>query len=246
MNVNHPLGSLPSPGEGEAHVWIALLSESTAQLARYNSLISPEEMQRAIRFIRTEDRDRHIATHGILRELLGRYLAADPAKLAFTTNPFGKPGLAQRDGKKMLSFNLTHSGNVILYVVAGSRQVGVDVELIRTDFDVMDLAQGQFSSAEVKALQATCPNERSAAFFRCWTRKEAYIKARGEGLGFPLKEFSVSLGDNESPAILWASDDPAVQERWSMFNLVPAPGHAGAVAVEGRPVQLVTRKWTAA
>jgi 4'-phosphopantetheinyl transferase len=159
------------------------------------------------------------------------------------TGDFGKPELAPRPEQPPISFNMAHSGNVILYALADGSRVGVDVEAIRTDLDVMELAQAQFSPQEVDHLRAISPSEVAEAFYHCWTRKEAYVKARGEGLGFPLKQFSVSFGSNEPFAVQWASDDPLVSERWSMFGVSPAPGYAGAIIVEGRPVRLVSRHW---
>ena len=244
MSPSRTLGLLPIPPDHEVHVWITLLSQVGSDLSALSDRLSPEEKQKAARFLRAEDRERYIVAHGGLRELLGRYLSTAPAELEFEVNAFGKPSLCPRQGVRPLSFNLAHSGDVVLYGITGGRPVGVDVEAIRADLNVLELAQGQFSTPEVGALQATRPSEQTAAFFRCWTRKEAYVKARGEGLGFPLKQFSVCFGDNEPPAVQWAADDPSASERWSVFDVVPTPGYAGAVVVEGKTGCLVSRHWT--
>lgn len=234
---------LPFPGDDEVHVWTVLVSETLPRLSSLENTLSPNEKSKAARFVQPDDRRRFIAAHGILRLLLGRYLSVAPAALAFVNNPFGKPALVRQDGESPLSFNLTHSGDVVAFVIAAGRNVGVDVETIRNDWNLMELARAQFSDHEIGALQSLGSAEQAAAFFRCWTRKEAYIKARGEGLGFPLKQFSVAFGENDAPAVLWVADEPTAPGHWSMFDLAPAPGYAGAVAVEGRPVRLVTRQW---
>ena len=205
--------------------------------------VSPAEKLRAARFIRQEDRDRFIVAHGVLRQILGRYLSLDPAGLVFETGEFGKPAVVVPAGWPALSFNMAHSGDAILYAIANGRRVGVDVEAVRSDRDFMALAESQFAAEEVDALRAAGPDERTAAFYRCWTLKEAYVKARGEGLGFPLKQFAVAFGIGESPAMRWAADDPQVTDRWSVFGLSLASGYAGALIVEGRPMQLVSRAW---
>jgi 4'-phosphopantetheinyl transferase len=193
--------------------------------------------------LRPDDRSRYIAAHGILRQLLGRYLSIAPAELAFGQNAFGKPLLTAGTGRTAVSFNLAHSGDLILYAFASDYRVGIDVEAINTDLDVTELAQSQFSLHEIQTLQAMMPSERTSAFFRCWTRKEAYLKARGEGLVFPLGQFSVSFAADVPPGIRWAADDPTVAARWSMFDLTPAPGYAGAIVVEHPSIHLVSRPW---
>ena len=231
------------PGQDEVHVWTVLVPDIMPYLPELEQVLSSGETQRAARFVRPVDRCRYIAAHGILRQLLGGYLGLAPAGLEFVANDFGKPSLAPGAGRTPLSFNLTHSGDVILYVFGDGRHVGVDVEAIRTDLNIMELAQGQFSPQEIATLQATNPSDQTGAFFRCWTRKEAYLKARGEGLGFPLKQFAVSFGNDEPTALLWAADDSSASERWSVFDLVPAPGYAAAVVSEGRPGRVVGQCW---
>jgi 4'-phosphopantetheinyl transferase len=129
--------------------------------------------------------------------------------------------------------------------MSGGRQIGVDVEAIRTDLDIAAVAQSHFSSREVDVLMAMTPPERTAAFFRCWTRKEAYVKARGEGLGFPLGQFAVAFGPDESPGVRWVADDPEASEHWAMFDLAPASGYAGALVVDRPPVRLLARRCVA-
>jgi len=230
-------------GSDEAHVWTALLSEVSGSLAVFDDLLSADERATAAHFLRPDDRCRYIAAHGILRQLLGQYQSMAPAGLVFDKNVFGKPELAPRAAGASFTFNLAHSDDVIACVVALGRQVGVDVEAIRADLDVMELAESQFSPEETAALRSISPSERIDAFFRCWTRKEAFVKARGEGLGFPLSNFSVSFGATEPPGLQWVIDDPSAPARWSVFDFTPTPGYAGAVVIEGRAVRPIYRRF---
>lgn len=231
------------PENDAVHVWSAFYPESASSLGAFERVLSPAERLKASRFLRIADRERYIVAHGILRELLGKYLLREPSELAFETGEFGKPKLVLDPGLPLITFNLAHSGDVILFAVANGRQVGIDVEAIRTDLNVLELAQAHFSADELEELRAFSPTESVAAFFRCWTAKEAYLKARGEGLGFPLKDFTVTVNSDESPSIRWAADDPLVAERWSVFGLSPASGYAGAVICEGMGAKLVSRHW---
>jgi len=231
------------PAADEVHVWMAWVSESTAAIPVLAELLSSVEKQVAERFLRVADRERYVVAHGILRQLLGRYVGVEPAELVFEAGKFGKPALVLGAELPPVSFNMAHSGDVILYAVAGGRRVGIDVEAVRMDRDLMELAESQFARDEIEALRVLEPIERAAAFYRCWTLKEAYVKARGEGLGFSLKEFSVTFGNREEPGVRWVSDDPQVAERWSVFGLSPAPGYAAALVVEGRPMRMLKRLW---
>jgi len=244
MSITRMPAEVRLPECAEAHVWTAFVSEFSTQLSDLEQLLSREEQRAAARFRREADRDHYIIAHGILRRLLGRYLCIAPKDLDFTVNGFGKPAVALRPEQPPLSFNLAHSGDLVLYAVAINRRIGVDVEKIRSELDVMELARSQFSTPEVLALTAVSLPERLGAFFRCWTRKEAYVKARGEGFHFPLNKFAVTFGAEEMPRLSWIDHDLGASYDWSMFHLDPAPGYAGAVTVEGREVQLVSRFWS--
>ncbi len=238
--------ALPLPGKDEVHVWTVLMSECLPLLVSLLGLLSVEERERAARFQRPEDRARHIIAHGRLRQLLGEYLLIAPVDIAFARSEYGKPALTQTAGQPNLSFNMAHSGDVILFALAVDRRVGVDVEAIRSDFDPMELAQSQFSADEVSALQAMATPDRTKAFFRCWTRKEACVKALGQGLSFPLRQFTVSCGLDEPPYILKAANHSALSEHWKVFDLVPATGYVGAVVADCSQVHLLSRRWVPA
>ena len=230
------------PSGDEAHVWTVWFSQWEPHISVFELLLSTEENERAGRYVRREDRNRFVVAHGILRQLLGRYLSVEPQGLAFSLNAFGKPALIRGVGQPTLSFNLSHSGDVILYAMTAGRRVGVDIEAIRPSLDPMEIAQGQFSEREFKALLDREGAERIEAFFRCWTRKEAYLKARGEGLGYPLRNFSVSIGCDEPPQVTWAADDPDVGARWAVLPIAEIPGYAGAVVCEGGDTRFVSRR----
>jgi 4'-phosphopantetheinyl transferase len=170
---------------------------------------------------------------GLLRIILGHYVEAPPEGLRFCYNPYGKPALDPTQDRGSLRFNLSHSGGRALYAVARGREVGVDVETIRTEFAGLAIAERFFAPAEVAVLRDLAPEHRTRAFFSCWTRKEAFIKARGKGLSIPLDTFEVSLAPGAPAALLATHDDRDEAARWTLFDLDPGPGFAGALAVEG-------------
>ncbi len=219
--------------EGEAHVWRAGLEPGATTLRRLWEILSTDEQERADRFHFQRDREHFVAARGGLREILGRYTGAAPQSLRFSYDYYGKPSLSVDAGDTPPRFNVSHSGGVALYAVAAGRAVGVDVERVREDFAGLDIAKNFFSPDEVAALSALPAEERAAAFFDCWTRKEAYIKARGQGLSHPLHLFTVSLTPGRPAALLRTDDDPGEAARWSLVELFPGEGYRGALAFEG-------------
>jgi 4'-phosphopantetheinyl transferase len=238
-----PAGEISAPGRDEVHVWSIHVSSAASSPGALERLLSPDEQARAARFLREADRHRFVAAHGGLRQLLGQYLSLPPAALGFTLGEFGKPALADAAAGRALSFNLSHAGDWILIALAAGQAVGVDVECIRPDLDFMPIARTQFSPEEVTALTAEAPGAQLDAFFRCWTRKEAYLKARGQGLAYSLREFSVAFGTESRPALRWVADDPGAAQRWTVLECAPAADYAGAVVVEGSPIRLRARHW---
>lgn len=234
---------LPPPDLLDLHpdqvdVWRISLDLPTASTESLGSTLSTDEAQRATRFHFPEDRSRYITAHGGLRKILARYLRCAPRELNFYTDDYGKPAL---DGHK-LEFNLSHSGEYALVAITQRRKVGVDIERIRSDMEIENIASRYFSQREVSELFALPSEQRIAGFFNCWTRKEAYIKAHGLGLSLPLESFDVSLTPSE-PAILRATrPDSNVAARWTLFSLDVASGYASAVAVE-RSINLEIRLW---
>lgn len=212
-----------------ADVWRLSLDLSTDSVKLNESTLSADEEKRADHFHFEVDKNRFIVTHGGLRKILGRYLHCDPAELTFSINQYGKPALVN----SAVEFNLSHSGDFALIAVTQGRKIGVDVERIRQGISSHVIAQQYFSKAEVAELQSLPIEQREAAFFTCWTRKEAYIKAQGLGLALPLESFDVSLTPGQ-PAILRATrPEPQEAVRWTLRSLDVDPKYAGAVAVEG-------------
>jgi 4'-phosphopantetheinyl transferase len=179
----------------------------------------------------------------VLREILGHYLDREPGALSFRYNAFGKPSLSDAPDRERIRFNVSHTDDIALYALARHRDVGVDIERVRTDMARERIAERFFSAREVATLRALDPALQHAAFFACWTRKEAYKKARGEGISVGLDRFDVSLAPHEPAAILASREAGEAPARWCLHHLVPAPGFIGAVAVQGEFHRLTCWQW---
>lgn len=228
----------------EMHVWRARLDREPAVVRALRDALTPDERERADRFRFEKDRISFVVARGALRDILGRYLGSPPGAISFSTGEFGKPGLAAAADESRLRFNVSHSYGLALYAVNRSREVGVDLELVREDFAGLEIAERYFSPREVRALRALPRESQAAAFFNCWTRKEAYIKARGDGLSHPLHGFTVSLAPGEPAELLATEDDPAEAARWSLAELRPEAGFAAALAVKGPRPPMTFWHWS--
>jgi 4'-phosphopantetheinyl transferase len=206
-----------------------------AALAR---TLAEDELLRAERFRFEKDRNRFIAARGLLRIILARYLRASSDQLRFESTPFGKPKLTRDFLFEDTRFNLSHSGNLALLAVTRAREVGVDLEMIRRGLAEEAIPESFFSPLEVEVLRALPREQQNEAFFNCWTRKEAYIKARGEGLSMPLHLFDVTLAPGERAALIETRGEPQEARRWLLKEVSPAHGFVGAVAAEGRDWRL--------
>jgi 4'-phosphopantetheinyl transferase len=225
------------PGGHEVHVWYAVL-DGPAETRDATSLLSDDERERAARFHFERDRRRFVAGRTTLRRLLAAYTGTAAADLVFRASEGGKPELACHP---TLQFNVSHSHELLACAVSAFR-VGIDVEHLRPLPNALDLASRFFSMAEVEALRREDGRTLERRFFTCWTRKEAYVKATGQGLAAPLDRFTVSL-DPARPALLHADGDPAAPHRWTLADLDAGEAYVGAVAVElGCPVVL-QRSW---
>jgi 4'-phosphopantetheinyl transferase len=222
----------------EVHVWRARLDAGLSDIGYFASTLAEDETERAARFHFDKHRHDYIIARGILRRLLGRYLEVGPDQLRFCYGEYGKPALAEGCGGDWLRFNLSHSHNLALYAVARNREVGLDVEWVKKDFANEQIAERFFSEVETRALRALPRGLQDEAFFNCWTRKEAYIKARGEGLSMPLHTFDVSLIPGDPARLLASRVDSEEVSRWTLRNLTPGLGYVGAVAAEGRDWRL--------
>lgn len=239
-----PVPEHPRVSRGEVHVWRASLAQPAVKIEALQEVLSGDERERAYRFHFEKDRSNYIVARGALRLILGRYLRLPPEQLRFDYNSYGKPDLHADLGERLLRFNLSHAGSLALYAITSGREVGVDIELLRDDVASVALAEHFFSPREVKTLRALPPEVQTRAFFNCWTRKEAYIKARGAGLSLPLEKFDVSLSPCEPAALLSTRDDEQEASRWLLRELTPDPDYVAAVAVEGSGWQLRCWQWS--
>ena len=234
-----PLGRiLISPAE--VHVWRVPLDSTDAVLQPLAATLSLDERARAEKFFFDRDRNAYVTARGVLRELLAGYLHRSPSELQFAYESRGKPFLAHPSSDQPLNFNVAHSRNIALLAFSRGISLGVDIEFIRTDIASEEIATRYFATQEVAELRALPAEQRPAAFFLAWTRKEAYVKALGDGLQIPLASFCVSLTP-EQPATLQSADS----SRWTLRNLVPGSGYAGAVVAEGKNWRLRCFDWQA-
>ena len=221
----------------EVHLWQASLDKRLADSVERH--LSADEISRANRFHFAKDRNDFVAARGLLRTLLSAYLGIRSEKLRFSYAEKGKPSL-QKSHQSEINFNLAHSHGMAVYAFLHSREVGIDLEYMRKDLANDDIAKRFFSRREIKMLAAVPAELRKQAFFNCWTRKEAYIKARGEGLSMPLDEFDVSLGPGEPAALLENHKEPAEVSRWFMRSITVPSDYVAALCVEGSGWRLKT------
>ncbi len=237
MTILNPSWRLPpadmSPPTQGIHVWCTALERPAAQLDRFVRLLSPDEHARAGRFHFERDRRRFIVGRGALRMILSRYLQVDPERLRFGYSARGKPYLLPELNWCALQFSLAHSNELVVYAFVCKSAVGIDLEYVHPLADAEQLAARFFAPGEVAALQALPDDQKLAAFFNCWTRKEAYIKARGDGLAYPVDHFQVSLAPGEPARLLKIEGSAEEAARWFMAAFMPDPAYIAALAVEG-------------
>lgn len=233
----------PLLDDAVVEVWIAALDELPTAGPALWATLDDGERRKAQAFYFPRDRQRFVSGRAVLRLLLARYLQTEPQRITLQYGPHGKPALP-RECAHDLSFNLSHSDGLAVYPFARGRRVGVDVERVREDGVAIDeIARRAFTPGEVRTLAALPAAVRLQAFFAGWTRKEAYLKARGDGLNFPLDRFEVSLAPDDPPRLLEVHGEPAESERWSLATLETPWGYAAAVAVEGHGWRLRCRRW---
>lgn len=226
----------------EIHVWIASLDQPSTVVQHLGLTLCADEQTRANRFYFRLDRDHFVAGRGLLRSILSYYLGDDPSRLRFCYGPSGKPALLEEIyGNGRLHFNLSHSHGLALYAVACNRRVGVDLEFIRNIPADEQIAQYFFSAEEQASFFSVPANKRPEAFFRCWTRKEAFLKALGDGLNRPLNQNENSIVSDDSPIILSIRENSHVTSKWSIQNLSLAQQYASAIAVEGESREVVVK-----
>jgi 4'-phosphopantetheinyl transferase len=214
---------------GQVDVWKIALDQPSGIVADLRGVLSAGEIERADRFRVNRGAERYIVGRGAIRRLLERYTGLPAKELAFDLNEFGKPELPGSE----IMFNLSHSHGIALVAVTRGRAIGVDIERIREEVTIDRIAERFFSPAEVRALSALPAHQQAQAFFNCWTRKEAWIKARGQGLSIALNSFEVSLAPGDPARLLATRPDPEEARRWSLAALDCEPGYAAALAVAG-------------
>jgi len=222
----------------EAHIWKVSLQQSELQVKKLQLYLSRDELQRAQRFFFEKDKNNFIVARGILRKILSLYIDRQPYEFIFDYNKFGKPFLPHEFEGGKFRFNLSHSRGLALYAITLNHEVGIDIEYIREDFDDFGIARRFFSPGEVAVLHSLPVEQQKEAFFLCWTRKEAFIKAIGKGLSIPLNQFDVSLTPNHPAELLRTRYDRLEVNRWSIFNIDLFPDYAAALAIAGKAMQL--------
>ena len=220
--------------ETDVDIWSASIALGP-EIRAWEGLLTPEERERAGRFRFHEDYQRFVYGRGLLRELLSRYVGSRPTEMRFNFSQQGKPELAPGYATP-ITFNLSHSGSHILLAFAHDRRIGVDVELMRPDVEVEQIAKRFFSAKEQEVLASLDKSALVPAFFRCWTRKEAYVKAVGTGLSLALDQFDVSLRPGEPADLMATRPDPDEARKWILRNIDIETDYAAAFVVERNPV----------
>ena len=220
----------------EAHIWVIDLDLSGYQVDYHCKVLSPEERERAARFHFQRHRRRYIVSQGVMRRILSHYLDEDPSELVYEIGSHGKPALGGRHKEAGLQFNLTHSHEIALFVLVREVEIGIDVEFVR-EIDDLDGIAGRFFSVSEQADYFSLPkDQRAQGFYNCWTRKEAFIKAIGDGLSYPLEKFDVTLIPGERAQLLRIEDNPVEASHWTLEAFQPEPGYTGAVALRAKGI----------
>jgi 4'-phosphopantetheinyl transferase len=220
--------------ENEVHVWRADLESIRENELFWQEVLSSDEKERAARFHFPADRQRYIASRGVLRMILAAYLDRNARDLVFTYSRKEKPLLSPAYAASGITFNLSHSGGVSLYAISRRRELGIDIEKLGRNSDLQGIARRFFSTFEQQQLAELSGEEKVLGFFRCWTRKEAYIKATGDGLSLPLTDFDVSLAAGSTDALLATRPDDSQARQWELREVPAGSGYAAALCIQGQ------------
>lgn len=224
----------------DIHIWNIKVSFDHNIIFRFESILSADEKKKANRFKFEKDKLIYITARGILRLLSGKYLKISPKEIKFDYSEYGKPFFKTDTS---LKFNVSHSGERIAIAFSQGQEIGIDIEKIKDDFNVIELARNFFSKNEIKALEQVSKSEVNRAFYRCWTRKESFIKAEGSGLSFPLDKFAVSLDKDEQAELLKTDWEATEKDMWSLYSFVPCEEYIGAIAYRSKVVSLKYYEW---
>jgi 4'-phosphopantetheinyl transferase len=213
-------------------VWQARIDRLAPHMQELVPFLDPDEQARARRYHSSRHEAEFVIRRGLLRVILGHCLDVEPGALQFEYGPHGRPAIAWPARGRSLHFSLSHSDGTALYAAAWGRAVGVDLERVRLLSEAEQIADQFFSAQESRALRELPNSEKLQGFFNCWTRKEAYLKATGQGLAYGLDDFSVSLVPGEPARLLEVQANPAEIARWFLVELSPATGYAAALCVQ--------------
>jgi len=227
---------LEQPNKGEVHAWSTSLEADENTLRSLSNNLSTDELFRANRFNSGLHRRRFIVARSTLRILISRYLNCEISSIELITDAKGKPSVKKPTTE--LTFNVSHSHELALYGFGSSRAIGIDVERVRTDVSELAIAKRFFSTDEIEKIENLSEKDRRKGFFSCWTRKEAYLKARGVGIGGGLKSFSVTCGYDEEVRLIKG----AGVENWEMLALIPDSKYTAAICVEGKGFEISCRR----
>ncbi len=228
----------------KVHVWHASLQQPVEVVQKLQAVLSEEERQRAERFRFQEHRNTFIVSRGILRDLLSRYTGIEPGRILFKYNLAGKPFLANEEAVPEIYFNLSHAGQLVLYAFSWGRQVGIDVEMHSANGGDGSGSRSIFSPGEYDRFRKISEKDKLRAFYNCWTRKEAFIKAIGEGVSFPLQDFEVSFEPDMPAQLLTVHGSYEQANLWTMHDLKAQDGYAAALVVEGKDHSISHKQWT--
>ncbi len=229
---DQPIPNARSLDDGEAHVWLAHLNVCSAERTELARALDATELHRAQRYRFCADREHFLVRRGLLRALVGSYLAVRPASIRFSAGCHGKPKLGPAFDGSGIHFNVSHSTGWALYAIARNRSVGVDIESMNPARADPAIAARFFATGEQADLRTLSGADWVTGFFNCWTRKEAYIKATGKGLSYPLDAFEVSLLPGVPARLVRVNESPRKSARWEMVDLYGLPGYAAALAAE--------------
>jgi 4'-phosphopantetheinyl transferase len=228
-------------GDNQIDIWRINLATCSRTSEEWRTLLAPDEVAHADRYYFEQHRCRFTVARAAMRQILSCYAAVAPREIVFRYGTRGKPELS---GKlRGITFNMSHSNEAALFAVTRRSALGVDIELVNREIRFAEIARGFFSATEVRCLEMLPPGERADAFFSCWTRKEAYIKAVGEGLSIPLRNFDVAFGPSIPAALLAVRGRSGERERWRMYDIEAPEGYKAALVAEGKAHQIHYWHW---
>jgi 4'-phosphopantetheinyl transferase len=224
--------------EDEIHIYRSTLEKPPAEVKQLEKILSPDEIEKAYKFKFETDRNNYIVGRAFLRNILNKYLEIDASKINFSYAEKGKPFIKD----SIVKFNLAHSKSYVVYAFTLEKEVGIDLEYLKEMPDAREIAKGFFSKDETHELDKVSEKNLELAFFNCWTRKEAFIKAVGEGLSYPLADFTVTLIPGDEPEIIWIKKNPEEINDWSMINIEVKENYISSLAIKSKGVRIIYKE----